>query len=685
MWIGPIVILSLLAWMSNWTGDERPNAELITLWVFVTSMPWALIWLGAAVGFGWPIQRLLARDSDDPLALQAGLGVAIMLFLDSAMGTTGMLQMGSTIGAWIPCLLGLLLLAEQFRRWMMSEQRIEIIWPWPVWMAAPSVAALLIATCAAPGWLWESEFGGYDAMSYHLQLPKEWLALGAIQPLDHNVYSHLPSFMEGAYYHLAVLVGDGVESVYASQMLHGLITLLTAVLVGRLAARHAGPMGGLIAGLILLGTPWTIVTGSLAYNEMAVTLMLVTGLIVLESKRLAAHHEAALLGICIGAACGAKLTAGGFVALPLLILFLWKHHAKHWPTLGSLIVLLGALMLGPYFVSNAMDTGNPVFPFLTDLFGTGHWTAQQAETWALGHQVDGGVVQRLSDSIHQFVRYGIGLNPNDGEPWSPQWSVLPLLGMLALLMGLSSSHLRARSLRLVVILIVQVGFWIFLTHVKSRFMLPSVVPLALSIALAYEWVLEFGKSIAHDVWTRVIIAVLLLGWCCFPAYLYSREKGGAPSAKIDWAGIFSGAELDEGVRLDWARNTSSAIYINFILDRDAKVLMVGNATPLYVLKPVAYQTTWDRGPLSRILRESGDNPAGWIDSLRYLGFTHLLVAPNMLRNWENEGWNDPLITASRIQGVADRFATVECRYPNGTVLYQLQAPVMPTLPSAPRP
>ena len=59
-----------------------------------------------------------------------------------------------------------------------------------LWTAAPAVAVLLVAACSAPGWLWASEFGGYDALSYHLQLPKEWLHLKKITTLDHNVYSH---------------------------------------------------------------------------------------------------------------------------------------------------------------------------------------------------------------------------------------------------------------------------------------------------------------------------------------------------------------------------------------------------------------------------------------------------------------------------------------------------------------
>ena len=121
MWIGPIVILALLAWMSHWALNPDPNPELSALWVLGTSLPWALVWIGGAIGLGWPLRCCLAPRCLAPLALQCPLGIAIMLFIDSAMGTTGLLQAGGTTVAFSPLLLGLLLLAEQIRRWMKTR------------------------------------------------------------------------------------------------------------------------------------------------------------------------------------------------------------------------------------------------------------------------------------------------------------------------------------------------------------------------------------------------------------------------------------------------------------------------------------------------------------------------------------------------------------------------------------
>jgi len=50
----------------------------------------------------------------------------------------------------------------------------------------PTIAIVILAACSAPGWLWATEFGGYDVLSYHLQLPREWYDAGRIVPLDHS-------------------------------------------------------------------------------------------------------------------------------------------------------------------------------------------------------------------------------------------------------------------------------------------------------------------------------------------------------------------------------------------------------------------------------------------------------------------------------------------------------------------
>jgi len=678
-----VILIAILMWrLSGLTGEPR-SAALDVLWVLLTAGPWALLWLAAAFGFGWPLRAWLVPHADGGPALQAALGVAALLFLDSTLGRLGLLQYGGSAGAWILPMGGLLLLLAQL--WRAGRTTGKTSWTaphWLLWTASPAIAVLLLASCSAPGWLWSSEFGGYDALSYHLQLPREWLDLGRIQGLEHNVYSFLPGYMEAAYYHLAVLVGDGVEAAYACQLLHALLTLLTAMIVARLAHRLGGPPAAALAAVAVLGTPWVIVAGSLAYNEMAVALLLAGGLFLAadETAGDSAMRRGVAIGLLAGAACGAKLTAIGFAALPLGVLLLLRLRPARRVIPAALAASAAAfIMLLPYLISNWIETGNPVFPFATAIFGTGHWTAEQASTFTAAHMADLGPGRRLVEGWHQLMHNGIGPNPYPGEPWQPQWSILPWLALAGFIIGCTSAGRQRVATRPAIIIVIQVVFWLAFTHIKSRFMLPAIVPAALLVSIAAAQVAGRIPSGARRRVAAVIVAALSIAYCCLPIAVFLREE--AAAAAVGAVDLLTGdaqAGLlpPDALRHAESEETSPALWINHLLGPDVKVLCVGEATPFYYRgERIIYQTTWDRGPMSRAMRQSPDDPAAWIDELVREGVTHLLVNSTMLRIWEQEHWNDPLITDQRISDAAERFASVERRFAQGVTLYRLPAPV----------
>ena len=92
-----------------------------------------------------------------------------------------------------------------------------------------------------------------------------------------------------------------------------------------------GATVGAAAAVIVLGTPWTVVVGSLGYNEMVVALLLATGVLIIHQAPPDTPRRAAALGVLAAAACGAKLTALGFVAAPLGLLILAAVPPKRWP------------------------------------------------------------------------------------------------------------------------------------------------------------------------------------------------------------------------------------------------------------------------------------------------------------------------------------------------------------------
>jgi hypothetical protein len=537
---------------------------------------------------------------------------------------------------------------------------------------------LVVAACSAPGWLWSTEFGGYDALSYHLQLPREWLALGRIQPLEHNVYSFLPSAVEAAYFHLAVLRSDAVAAACACQILHAAFGVLAAIAVTRVAEAHAGPIAAAIAFVLTIGTGWIVVAGSLAYNELVVVFLLAVSLLALDDTSTSTSHRSVVLGLLLGSAVCAKLTAAGFVAAPIAAVFAMRIRLQHWLAAFAIASGAMALVLAPWLIHNAVVGGNPVFPFVTSLCGSAHWTAEQANIWHSAHQPAISVADRGVKAFNQWLRFGWGTNPNPAEPWQPQWALLPPAALLAAIYAIARPPLRARCGMLILVLAMQLLFWLLLTHTKSRFLLPAIVPAALLLSITAADVLALlNLRRQHS-----LLATALLGHACLPVWIYLREAAGAPAAAIGATDLFTGrfhAQLmQEPLLPEHERNAllefaPMSYWINHVLDPKARVLCIGESSPFY-LDNVRYTTTWDRGPMSRVMREFPDDPIHWRQALAR-DFTHLLVQPHMLRRWQDSGWNDPLLTADRVIAFAESNARLNyVEQASGARLYELSPP-----------
>lgn len=145
-----------------------------------------------------------------------------MLVVDQWAGSSGLLSAGRlpAIGVLAP------------GWWLLSRARTWRGDPTMPWAASMPIGLacgiLLVAAAVPPGMLWSTEFGGYDALSYHLQVPREWLVAGSMRPLEHLAYAGLPNFVEGAFMHLMALRSDPRDAAIACQVLHACMLLLAA-------------------------------------------------------------------------------------------------------------------------------------------------------------------------------------------------------------------------------------------------------------------------------------------------------------------------------------------------------------------------------------------------------------------------------------------------------------------------
>ena len=671
-WLIGAALLAALMWYggtATLSGESRGADALLR---FVMHLPGPAAWMLSALGLGVACIRLL-RLGAMPWPVALALGCAALLTIDCAAGTLGAFSHAqSRLAAVVLLVPGVVLLWRSLslqRSGGTACLRQPSTDPtpagaWLLFAAAPALAALVLAAAGTPGWIWSTEFGGYDAISYHLLLPREWMALGGIASLPHNIYSALPSFMESAFMHLMALQGGAAAGALDAQVLHALFTIAAACMVGEIARLLSGrePCEPWTATALLLGVPWVIVTGSLAYNEMAMLLLfgaLLWGVLFVWEDRPSSSWTLAL-ALLAAAAIGVKMTAALFVVAPVVPLWMWRAlRSRRTPDSGArqlivsicLAAVVGGAVLSPWWLRTAAATGSPFFPALGDgglgearagVFHAAHGALPAADWWRA--------------LWSEYLAAGLGTAPASdaagaAAPWRPFWSVLPWLGIASACVLLASARFRRVAAVLLAVLCVQVALWLLLTHAKGRFLLPTAVPLALLVSMALSMVLAMVPPRGQGTAQRAVLCALLFCWCAQPLWCYQVDgprievdvDGGKISRLVAAEGIgiekFFSGEVGEGSLPASLR----------ALPQDSRVVTLGANAVFWWPTVPTYASVWNEHPLIAALEATDTGVAATRAALRARGWTHVVIDEVMLNVWRRSGWLDPRITAERVR------------------------------------
>ncbi|MEC9232718.1 MAG: hypothetical protein VX403_02295, partial [Planctomycetota bacterium] len=375
------------------------------------------------------------------------------------------------------------------------------------------------------------------------------------------------------------------------------------------------------------------------------------------------------------------------VGLPigyLLVRRLGKAHLQ-WVVPAALVA--GTLVLAPWLARNAMATGNPTFPFLSGVFGTGHFSPEQAQRFQAAHASDLGPVDRIVELWRQVIAYGFGDPPYPGEPWRPQWSLLPLLTGAGLVVGVLKPRRRRLGVDLLVMIGVATLFWLSATHLKSRFLVPTI-PLMIAAVL-----LLLPTRLPPLERGRPLLGVALLAWCLLPLWLFKGEKlvrtaEDGPSASLSsmMVGrmdlvtglVYSTQAMQEEDPEERMRLIAAGGFqtLGPLLAPEERVLALGNATPFLSTRGYEYATVWDEHPVAVLLERHPGDPDAVVEGLRARGTTLLLVNFPMLQRWLESGWLDPRLDPAELQTLVERL-DLQVRWENGEVLYRVPPPGVP--------
>ena len=455
--------------------------------------------LAAGTLAGLAIARRIVPGTNRALLLStgAGIGIGILVTAGLLLGLAGLLNAGTAWG-----LVGLLALAGSAdvyydrRRWVGRRPLDMAAWLWLLPTIAFGVA--MAAACLPPGILWGDEPHGYDVVSYHLQIPREWYEAGRIMPLEHNVFSYFPLGQETLSLLLMHQMGGPYKAMYASQLvsllLVGVATLAVFGALERDDGDGANPDGGAdapglprdaaapaVAAVSFATLPWVAMLGSVAYNEPL--LILASALSAAWAIRAADGdwRPALMAGLFVGLGISGKYpavpmlgVAGGLVLL-VLLLVRGRGPADAPRAARSVALTLLAFTAGsalfalPWLLRNWAWIGNPVFPLATGVFGDGGWPPELVQRWDTAHS--------LADGESRIGRLFSDILANPRFAWIFWPTALAAAGY--------AFFRRDRAGMLLALWIgLMLAIWLGFTHLQARFMTPALAPAAILIGLA---------------------------------------------------------------------------------------------------------------------------------------------------------------------------------------------------------
>jgi hypothetical protein len=422
----------------------------------------------------------------------------------------------------------------------------------------------LFATLAPPS--------SMDAVVYHLRVPREFLRMGFWGRLD-VVQSFQPMYVEMLFGE-GLVVGGGVVAALVHWVL-GLGAIAAAAAWGRRLGGN--PMW---AALIFGATGLYVWESTSAFIDLGLTLFSALAF-SWSTEPEPEIHAAILSGTFAGLAAGSKFTGliVGLLASMAAFMVLWPNWRRGlWR--ASVIGGLTLLIAMPWYVRNALLTGNPIYPLANRLFGK-PWVAFSTFTYGYGN-----------DLLH-FVSSPFDLLGR-GQVFDQGWSVGPAL------LALVPIGFSARKSRLALVVAASMALWWFIWYFSSpqtRLLLP-ILPMAAGLASVGVRAIATHGSRSLRVLTAAVVAIGVAGGLGTSALAIKTK------AKVI-AGLESEAQYLE--RNSW--NYSAYEQVNRRLSANARVASIGLGHNLYYV--------------DRDIRYLGEIPMSAGD-LRTQGFTHEL-------------------------------------------------------------
>ncbi|MCW5938505.1 MAG: hypothetical protein KF884_06855 [Fimbriimonadaceae bacterium] len=493
---------------------------------------------------------------------------------------------------------------------------------WPRgWSAAGLVSCSVLALIPLVAILAPSDTRDWDTLAYHLAVPKLWLQAGQVGYVPGIHHSNFPFVAELAALHGLAWGGQtGAKAFSLAWLLFG------AFFVFGHARRRSSSGAAWVATLALFSIPVVLWESGTAYIDVAHGLFASVAIVFAAEWLLDGRADRSwLAGAGLGLAMSTKHT-GIQVALALglactVVTLRARIPVRQWaaPLVASL------LLATPWWMKSWVMTGNPVYPFLFEVFDGREWDVWRAAIYreeqksfgvgtgilGLGHAVFG-----LSYQPGRYVNPGqhLGLGFPTGA--------IGMVPLLAAAIGVTVGRLNGRAKFVLAVCGLLLGLW-FLLSQQSRYLTIVAIPLILASV-------EMNQSgNARRVWQVIVVAQAAITATVLVLF-----------QTLGQLQVASGAISREDYQ---ARTVGFFVPSQAInrLDGAVKVALYDEVFGFFLDKPYFWANP---GHSTRIPYERLESGVAYADSMLELGFSHVYI--NLDPSMIDRGFRDRWLEAS---------------------------------------
>ena len=366
---------------------------------------------------------------------------------------------------------------------------------------------------------------GFDETVYHLPFAAAFAESHRLVVVAEHLFPVLPQLLNLLFTAVLATAGDT-----ASHTVQFLCLAVSSAAVYAAAERFAGRAAALLAAAVWLSNPLVHYQASTSYIDLGFALFALLAVVAWEiglGEDRRAWWVAA--GAFAGCAAATKHLGLLWVALLTAMALAVAPRGRRWRS-AALFCAGAAVTMAPWYLRLYLETGNPVFPVLSNLFSTGGSRLELAagqpldEGWRLSSQWLARRISRtLTDpwaiiglpwhAVFDRARY------NFQSPLSPYY-----LGILPLMVWQARHDRRLRRW------LVLVALYALLWTTDPRYQLPSAALLAVAGGIVFARVLERPLLRRWRERRRLLALALLLAapGTGYAAWKVARQ--GAPPA-----------------------------------------------------------------------------------------------------------------------------------------------------------